>query len=300
MTGFAPCPDYTYVGVRDVEPVTVYIDILFLVNLTVDYFLLRSVAEVRRLVFRRLRLLLGAAVGAVYSCLVFFPALSIGYTLVGKLLASAAVTFAAFGARSKKSYLRTFLLFHAASALFAGLTFALELTLSPQKLVWSNGEVYIDLSAGMLIACAAAAYGVLWLCSRLGGTKRETYVPLTVAAGGKEITAVALCDTGNLLCDPLTGASVAVVGFRTVLPLFPADVAAAFMKNDLSAIENGGWRTRVCFVPCSTVTGGGLLPAFRPDRVLINGKDTEKKILIAVSPEEFGEEYNAVCGAIAE
>ena len=283
---------------EDVEPVTVYVDILFLVNLTVDYFLLLAVGSLRRLLFRRRRLLLGAAVGALYSCLVFFPVLSLGYTLAGKLLFSAVVTLLAFPPKSVRSFLFTFLCFHAASALFAGLMLALELTLSPQKLVLSNGEVYVDLSALTLIVSAAAVYGVLWVFSRFGGKKHGRLCKLTVSVDGKEATAAALIDTGNLLCDPLTGASVAVVSLTTLLPLLPADVAEAFAAGDVSAVENEAWRKRVCLVPCSTVTGGGLLPAFRPDRVVSDGKTAEKKVLIAVKVGNFTEEYDAVCGVI--
>jgi len=296
VTDFAPLASYTVCEVRGVETITVYIDILFLINLTADYFLLLAVATVRRLLFRRLRLLLGAAVGAVYSCLVFFPSLSVFAAVFFKLTASAAVLLIAFPFRSLRSFFFNFLCFYAASALFAGVLFAVSLA-APRGAVFSNGEVYLNLSVPTLLLTATGAYLLLWLSSRFS-VRHKRLCSLSVAAEGKTVRAVALCDTGNLLTEPLSGAPCAVMSLAAVKPLFPADVAEAFASGDVSRIKTAAWLRRICFVPCTTVTGSGLLPAFRPDGVWCDGKKAETKCCIAVKPEGFCAEYDALCGVL--
>ena len=53
----------------------VYIDVLLGVNLFVNYFLLLAVGRFLHLAVRRLRLLAGAAVGAVFSLSILLPPL---------------------------------------------------------------------------------------------------------------------------------------------------------------------------------------------------------------------------------
>ncbi len=278
------------------EPVTVYIDILFLVNTAVDYFLLLGTATLRRLTFSRFRLLLGAAAGALYSCAVFFPELSLAFTFIGKMAASAGVCLLVFPLRGKRSFFLTFLCFHGLSALFAGLIMGADLLFHPRNILVSNGEMYINISAGLLIAVAAAAYGVLWLCSRLFSFRGGKTGKLSIEADGKTVTLSALLDSGNLLTDPLTGAKVCVTSLSAVSRLLPDTVREAFRKNDLTAVAGDPWRTRVWTVSCSTVTGQGLLPVFRPDRVLLNGRPVDRKTVIAVRQEPFSGDYDALVG----
>lgn len=280
------------------EPVTVYMDVLFLVNLTVDFFLLLATATVRRLDASRFRLLLGAGAGALYSCAVFFPELNLAFTVCGKLAVSALVTAIAFPLRGLRSFLLTFACFHGASALFAGVMMGLELMLQPSSLLFSNGEVYVDLSAGVLILSAAVAYLLLWMGSRLLRQRGGTYRKLTLSVEGRTVTLSALYDSGNLLTDPLTGASVLVASLRAVSFLLPEEIRPAFASGDLSVLSQSPWGTRVCMIPCTTVTGKGVLPAFRPDRVTVDGKLLARRTVVAVRSEGFGDDYDAILGEI--
>ena len=53
----------------------VYIDLLFLLNLTANYLLLLGAGRMSGAVLRRWRIALGAAAGALYAVLVFLPGL---------------------------------------------------------------------------------------------------------------------------------------------------------------------------------------------------------------------------------
>ena len=53
----------------------VYIDLLFLLNLTANYLLLLAAGRIAGAVLVRWRIALGAALGALYAALIFLPGL---------------------------------------------------------------------------------------------------------------------------------------------------------------------------------------------------------------------------------
>ena len=55
---------------------TVYIDVLFCVNFIIDYIMLVSVRHVMSLKARRIRLLLSAALGGIFSLILLLPPVS--------------------------------------------------------------------------------------------------------------------------------------------------------------------------------------------------------------------------------
>lgn len=282
------------------KPVTVYIDVLFIVNFIIDYFLLSATAAVRRLKYSKLRLLPAAAVGALYSCLMFFPEIAPAYTVPGKLLLSAVMTFTAFKYRGFRSFALTFICFHASSVALAGIVMGVEMIFSPQNMLVSNGEFYINISAAALVGAAAVSYAVMLLVSRFFKPRgKEELHELKVTADGKSAEMTALYDSGNQLTDAVTGAGVIIVSRPSLKDVIPPEVKPAFEPGaDVSAASGTKWQTRVCMIPFSTVGGHGLLPAFRPDEVVLDGIPLEEKTVVAVKSGKLNEKYDAIIGNV--
>ena len=89
---------------------TVYIDVLFAVNLLINYILLHAAGMLGKLKRNRLRMALGAFIGACYAVLIFFPDFSVLYTTICKLLISMVILAAAFPFYSLKSYIKSLIL----------------------------------------------------------------------------------------------------------------------------------------------------------------------------------------------
>ena len=104
---------------------TVYVDELFLLELLADYFLLLGTAKVCALPYRRGRFLLGAALGALWSCLSLLPGMAWASAPVMRLALAAAMTVAAFG--GERHLGRCFASFLGVSALFGGAVYAVSL-----------------------------------------------------------------------------------------------------------------------------------------------------------------------------
>ena len=135
---------------------------------------------------------------------------------------------------------------------------------------------------GVLLAVAAVFGGALWA---------------VVSLHGREAGFLALEDTGNALSDPLTGRHVLVASPLALRPLL-RDSAALFTElPPVELLEALGQIPELagCFrlLPYSDLSGSGLLPAFRPDRLLLDGEETAD-LLVAVSPNASGEGFEAL------
>ena len=282
------------------EPVTVYLDILFLVNLTVDYFLLSAVALLRRINRKKIRLLLGAAAGSLYSSFVFFTPLSFAFTLPFKILASAFMVLISFEHRKISSFFKNLICMHIVSIGFGGLIMGAELLFSPRNLLVSNGEFYINISVLTLIIASSVAYISMLVFSRfLTPLKKQGLHKITVTVDGKTTDLTALYDSGNQLTDKLTGAKVIVASKNAVVSIMPEDVRRVFSADlDMTYAAETSWNTRICMIPYHTLSGNGLLAGFRPDRVTIDGEMMEQRAVIAVKDGEINEKYQAIVGNI--
>lgn len=273
----------------------VYVDVLFLVNMIIDYFLLLAVSSARKLKINKLRLLISAVFGGAYSCFAFFPTLSLLYSVMGKIAASAVMTLIAFKLNTAKNYLLNFLCVHIASALFAGLIMGAELLFSPENMLVSNGEAYVNVSAFTLVFFAVSAYLLMLLFSRVFKfRRREELSRVRITLLGKTAEMTALFDSGNRLTDVLTGARVIVVSLDSVKTIVPISV---FSKSgDVTIAQGTEIENRVSLIPFSALSGEGVLPAFRPDKVEINGTEILEKTVIAVKDGSLGENYQALIG----
>ena len=65
----------------------IYLDVLVVLNWFIDFLLLSSTSRILRLPFKRWRLVLGALLGGISSCLIFLPAMPFYLSMLVKLAA---------------------------------------------------------------------------------------------------------------------------------------------------------------------------------------------------------------------
>jgi stage II sporulation protein GA (sporulation sigma-E factor processing peptidase) len=272
----------------------VYIDSLFALNFILNYLLLLLSAGLTGRPFKRRRLALGAAFGALYAVAAALP--DFGWTASVWLKIGATLPIVAIAYGFKRGFTRFLLLFWLSSFLLAGMALALGLMF--------GGTPYIHISVQTLLFTAAAVYFVLTLAlkgiARYGGAKSKI-VPVTVEYGGKSVTFGALVDTGHTLTDPMTGNGVLIADTQCLSPLLPADACALLksVKDPLELIEqlplvDGTLRLRL--IPYQTIgTTHGWLAAFKPDRVYINGT-ADNRLLVAFSTLSNDRPYKALVG----
>ncbi|MDE6922138.1 MAG: sigma-E processing peptidase SpoIIGA, partial [Oscillospiraceae bacterium] len=144
----------------------VYIDLLFLLNLTANYLLLLAAGRMAGAVLVRWRIGLGAAMGALYAALIFLPRLVWLAYWPCKLAAGVLMALVAYG--GERYLLRVTVLFFGASAALAGAVLGLEL-LGSVSLTLEHGVFYSKLDLRLLLLLFAACYFVLSIFFRRVG-----------------------------------------------------------------------------------------------------------------------------------
>lgn len=277
----------------------IYADVLVVLNIFVNYFLLLSSGMLLREKVPRLRALLGAAVGGASSLTLIMPQMYPAVSAGIKFAALCLTVFAAFGSSGLRAFLRRVLCFLAVNAGFAGAIFALNLALDGRGVLYGNGSFYIDVSFKKLAVCVCAAYAVCAVASRI---LRKFHPPggmcmLTVELYGRQAKLKALTDTGNSLREGFSGSQVAVVSFGSIESLLPGGCGEFFSGGAATDDLPENMRSRVRLIPCGTVGGGGVLPAFRSDcaRVISERGETDMSgMYIAVTREKLSDEYEAL------
>lgn len=284
---------------------TVYVDVLFCVNLFVNYFLLLFTVRMVQKPVKKRRVFGGALLGALYSLFIFFPHMSILSSAFAKLIFSFSILMAVFGVVSARMFFKAMACFYSANFAFAGVMLALWLAFSPPGMVVNNGVVYFNISPVILIAGSVLTYLILLLIGKF--TRR--YAPaqarycVTIEANGESVKLDALMDTGNSLTDLMSEKPVLLAECEAVQKLIPQNLRAVFQspagKASQELMQSDALKAlHFRMIPFDSVGGEGLLPAFRTDRIVIQGGKTEvcaEGIYVAVSSRPFaGGEYDVL------
>lgn len=241
----------------------IYADILVLVNIYIDYFLLLGVRRFLHLRVNTWRMVLGSVLGGLSGLLSLLP-LPFAASFFLLLPAAALICFAVFWNGSPARYVKSTACFLAFSLLFSGLI-SLLIQIFALNAAVVGGRVYFDISPLLLLVFTILAYLVSLLLERIRGRSEpsSSYRRVIVEHQGGRVELFCKVDTGNDLREPFSGLPVLVAERACVEALLPKAV-----KGYLSHSPNGDG---IRLIPYSTLGGPGLLPAFRPSRI------TEKK-----------------------
>lgn len=289
----------------------VYVDVLFLLNFVINFLLLLTTKKVCKSAAKTWRLSLGALAGSIYAVLMFFPSLAIYYTLLAKLVFSAALIAISFPIKRWREFGRIILVFYAVNFSFAGAAFGLFYLTdfgSTIGAVMSNGIFYFDLPLGMLLITSLGAYLLIWVVQRIYAykmSKAGTYYDIVIHYHGKQTLIHALLDTGNSLTDPLTGKPVIVAELNSLKVLFDDTVNDIFLKfqsDDMKLIpfmmEHMQAHDNFRLIPFSSLgKENGLLLAFVPDAVeLVTEGKNITDVLIGVYTKNLSktQDYKAL------
>lgn len=161
------------------------IALIVFLNLTVNYLLILAAAGLCHHTPTLYRALLGAAIGGLHT----FMCLQPGFGFLGmelwRLFVIPGMSLVAFGRSAFRLH---------------GSFFVLCLGLD--AVMWESG------SKGTVAGICALV--LLWLLIR--GKKNYDKIPVQLSYGGKSLALTALRDTGNCLCDPVSGGDVLVIG----------------------------------------------------------------------------------------
>ena len=248
----------------------VYIDIVFLTNLLMDYVLLRIVGKLFLRKRNRGRILLAAAVGALFSCLILY--------VLPDMIFPAKV------------------LLHGGCA-WGMLVLGLGGLMEAAPVKKATPIRFLIVAAGAYMGLSALIY----LSDSFRARWKNIY-PVTLSYRGNVQPFFGLWDTGNFLVDPISQKEVFIIKpevLEALLPQENADRLKHLKENpgELEGTEPADLHPH--FLPYKTIGEEGVLLAVVLDDLCIH---TPREVIhvanpvlaLAVEPSALGKEYQVL------
>lgn len=254
---------------------TVYADILFLINFSMDYLCFYITTKLLHRKLHKVRALIASVFGGVYSVAILFSNFVSPLRLVcdiGSFFVMCLFVFV-----SKKN---SFLKFITLSLSYIGVSVALGGIMTAGFNMLNSLGLPLDALSesgdGMpvwLFALLAALSG----CATLAGGRffrkkqSEKSANIEIVFDGKSVRLAALCDTGNLLRDPISGKAVVLAEISAFNKTLPREFIGAVRKKDASLLTSlpENISKSLHLIPSRSAGGSSILYALTPDRISI-------------------------------
>ena len=271
----------------------VYVDLFFLINFSMDFLGLFLTAK---LLSRKLSLgrgLLGAAIGGLYADLaLFLPLRSVAAALLVDACACGLMCALAFGERRRWRELPLYILVYTAISMALG-GFMTALFSLLNRSPWFEG-VENTSPDGISVWVFALLAGISGLITLLAGRffvarTAQRNAQLELRYGGKSLMLRAMTDSGNLLCEPISGKPCIVADIGSLRGLLPEEILRAARKGateiDRVSHRHAG---NLRLIPTNTASGQGLLLGVRMERIIVDDGRGAREVDALVALAELG------------
>lgn len=269
----------------------VYADILFLVNLSMDYLCFYLTNGILHRKPRAFRMLLASVLGAFYAVAAVFLPVGKVTAFLADITVCAVMCAIVYAKRGEafRNYLVSTGVYFGISALLGGLMTAFCSLLNhlglPLEVIGKDG-----LSAwlfALLAAVSAAVAGTVGKFFRKSAGEQTATVGINCR--GREVSLRAKVDSGNLLRDPVSGKPVILTALHPVSVLLPPGLAGVIRRGDFTSEDFrsacGGLRIRL--IPSHTATGDGMLIGILPERVTVTDSRGTREIDALFAPTDL-------------
>lgn len=288
---------------------TVYVDVVFMENLFMNYIILFATAVINKVEIKLIRILISSILGSIYSIVVYTNILSNFTGLIIKILLSVAMIYIAFYPDSLKRFMKQLLIFYLATFTFGGVAFALLYFIRPGEILIENG-IYIG-TYPIKIALLGGIIGFVIITiafNIIKGkiSKRDMFCDISIYINSEIKEMRAMIDTGNLLKEPITGMPVIIVEKEELEGILPEEVLENLDKIINGEVENikdiEQFMNRFRVIPFNSLgKQNGLLLGIKADKIIINydeNKIENKNIILGIYEKKLckNDSYKALLG----
>lgn len=220
-----------------VMKMTIYIDIVLIENLIMNYIILLTVAIVLKIHRNNVRILGSSLIGALYAIFAYTSTLEIYSTIFVKILLSIIMIYIGFKPQNIKILCKQILLFYLTSFVFGGAAFSLLYFIKPQDILMKNGVLLGTYPLKTVMLSAIVGFIVVVITFKIVKnriSKKDMYCKIDISLNNKNIETIAMIDTGNLLKEPITNTPVIVVEHTLLYDVIPKEIL-----NNLNEILGG-------------------------------------------------------------
>ena len=276
---------------------TLYADLLFMVNFVMNGFVLWIVGKVLRQK-RKVRWLVAGSVimALMYTLLLIIEPLRFLNIALASVVILAAGVMVAFYPDGMRHFLRLMLAAYGITFAVGGLGMALfYLTDLPYAIHYIAADVdgfRQAVSWQLVLVGTVISYFLIKLTMKLiehHTIKRQMLMNVMVSMNEKYIFFDALVDTGHSLKEPLTQSPVIVTEFEQVQEFLPEGLIGLFnnrQENNLASVidsQDGSFYQRIRMIPFTSIgKASGMLIGFRPDRVMVGTETSRQDVVIGI------------------
>ncbi len=245
----------------------IYVDILFLVNFSMDYLCLYISAKILRRALSAKRLVLSSLLGAVYSVVSVFLSVESWLALVIDILVCICMCAIAF--HTKKQFKKTLvsaLLYFLVSMTVGGIMTALFNLINkldlPFDMAEGDGLSVWGFALLAILAGVMAAFGGNFVFKK----KEIRDCQLAISFDGKEKSFNGLSDSGNLIKDPISGRPVIIIDRKLADGFVDSQILEDFI-NGIPPKSHAYSGMRIA--PINTVSGKSVIVLLRADKITL-------------------------------
>ena len=290
---------------------TIYIDIVLIENLIMNYIILFTTAVVLKIKVNHIRLILASLLGAGYSIIAYMGIIKVYSSIILKIILSVLIIYIAFNPQNIKKMCKDLLLFYLVSFVFGGAAFALIYIIKPQNILMKNGLFLGTYTLKTVMLGAVVAFCIIigtFAIIKNKISKKDMFCEIEILINQKKIKTKAMIDTGNMLKEPITNVPVIVVEHILLYSCMPKEIL-----NNLKEVMGGDFKNIPCdiqekyisklkLIPFSSLgKQNGMLIGIRPEYVKVITDEQEKinkNVIIGIYEKSLTKkgEYQALIG----
>lgn len=250
----------------------IYIDILIITNIIINYFLLLLTAKYCLNNIKQKYILISSLIGGLYSLIILLPKLSFINIFLLKLISCFFMILILFG---KKNLFKNYYIFLIINFIFSGLMMVLWFFIAPAQMNLNNGVVYFNISTVTLIISISVAYiiiNIFALIAKKVPIEIKDYL-VEIYINNKKVILNGFVDTGNFLCDIFSSTPVVICKFDSISDILPLDIKKYIFNNKISNLNNFKFISKyhIRLIPYKTIDNQEFIMALRPEKfILIN------------------------------
>lgn len=290
---------------------TVYLDVVLLENLCMNYIILFATGYIMKLKMNHIRIIISSFLGGIYAVVAYMKILPIYSNFLVKILLSIGMVYLAFGAKNLKGILKQLIIFYLTSFAFGGCAFALLYFVKPENILMRNG-VYVGTYPikiallGGLVGFIITYIAFKVVKSRL--SKKDIIYDITIEIDKKQVQVKAMLDTGNMLKDPITQTPVIVVEKEKLYGILPnslldhlENMIGGERDNILNSPEEEEYLHKLRMIPFHSIgKQNGLMLGIKADKVEILQEENviNTNIIIGIFNQSLSKNhhYSALIG----
>lgn len=212
---------------------TVYLDVVFVENLVINYIILLATGLINKAKIKHYKLIFASILGAIYSIFTYLTIEKIKNSITIKIIFSILMIYIAFRPRKIKKLFKQLLIFYLTTFAFGGVTFFLLYVVKPEGIFFVDGVWFGSYPIKIAVLGVVLGFVLIYLSFKMiknGINKKNMLCNIEILFEGKKKEIRAMIDSGNLLKDPITNTPVVVVEKDVLESIIPKEILENLQK----------------------------------------------------------------------